>query len=383
MASTKPVLIFTLVHGTFAKGAPWVTEDRNPSHFRSRLRAALEPQFEVKFDDGYTWGYSSYFFRPWDNTLSKRKQGVAELIRYLRDLPDVEGARRYLVAHSHGGNVALHALKDEAARKKVDGLVCLATPCLFAKEAPFRRDLLGFSAAALVMLTVQWQSRLPIEWAIALWSYTIIYSVMFLLIFLYSFRTTDESIASYVKEFEVPRMPSVWFLRVPEDEVGLLMSFSYRVGRGVRRSWQLVNTIGSWFLWVYVLTIMPARAFSEELARDWAWLNQATIIFDRIMTPIVIFATPFLMAMVILRLSFAFDSIRWVPVLDTWSQPVPWEDEKVELVRLDPRTRGWLRHTKIHGPATARIAELVRSQVASASQTEARQPGATAGHSPA
>ena len=371
MASTKPVLIFTLVHGTFAQGAPWVTDDGKTDLFRSRLRAALQPQFDVQFDQGFTWGYKPYLLRPWDNTLSARKKGGDELTGYLKKLPDVDGARRYLVAHSHGGNVALHALKDEAALKKVSGLICLATPCLFSKRAPFRRDLLGFSAVALFMLTLQWWSRLPFEWAIALWSYTIIYSVMFLLIFVYSLRTTDESVASYLEESKVKRVPSVWFLRVPEDEVGLLMSFSYRVGRGFRRSWQLMNQIGAWFLWAYVLTIMPARFLSEQLARNWAWLNQAAIIFDRIMTPIVILATPFLMAMVILRLSFAFDSIRWVPALDTWSEQVPWPDENVELVKLDPQTRGWLRHTKIHGPATERIAELVRSQFSDARQADA------------
>jgi len=361
MPSTKPALIFTLVHGTFAKGTGWVTDESSPTHFRSRLRAALEPHFDVRFDDGFDWGHSS-LLRAWDNTLSARRAGANKLIRYLTDLPDAGGARRLLVAHSHGGNVALHALKDETARKKVDGLICLATPCLFSKAAPFRRDLLGFSAAVLLLATIQWGSRLPLGWAIALWTYTIIYLLMFLLIFIYSLRTNIESIQSHLKEFEVPRVPSVWFLRVPEDEVGLLMSFSYRVGKAIRSSWQLVNRIGGWFLGAYFLSIYPARFASEQFGLDWAWLDEATVIFDRIMTPIMILATAILMGMVILRLSFAFDSIRWVPLLDTWSEPVPWKDEKVELVSLDPRTRGLLRHTKIHGPATARIAEVVRSR---------------------
>ena len=91
-------------------------------------------------------------------------------------------------------------------------------------------------------------------------------------------------------------------------------------------------------------------------------MDQATTMFDRIMTPIMILATAILMAMVILRLSFAFDSIRLVPDWETWSAPVPWDGEKVELVKLDPRTRGLLRHTKIQGPSAARIAELVRTR---------------------
>jgi hypothetical protein len=359
MASTKPALIFTLVHGTFSKGAPWVKDDGTADNFCSKLRSALAPEFDVTFEP-FDWGYDS-FRRPWDNTLSARRKGTSDLINQLKNAPDRDGARRYLVAHSHGGNIALHALKDDAAKAKVDGLICLATPCLYSKFAPFRRDLLGFSALALFITAIDWSPRLPLGWAIGLWTYTIIYSLMFLLIFIYSFRTTIESTLLEVKEFEVPQMRSVWFLRVPEDEVGALMSFSYRVGKGVRTSWQLVNRIGAWFLWVYVLTIFPARFLSEKFGLAWAWLDPATILFDQIMTPIVILATPFLMAMVILRLSFAFDSIRWVPTMDTWSEPVPWKDEKVELVSLDPRTRGLFRHTKIQGPAITRIADLVRA----------------------
>jgi hypothetical protein len=366
MATTKPVLLFTLVHGTFAKGAPWVTDDSDPKLFRRRLRDALEPQFDVRFDHTFDWGHNSYL-RPWDNTLSARRKGATRLIKHLKNAPGGDGARRCLVAHSHGGNIALQALKDDDARKKVDGLICLATPFLFSKRAPFRRDLLGFSAAVLLLATFQWSSRLPLGWAIGLWTYAIIFALMVLLILVFTHRDDSDKIDSHLAEFDGPRMtsapmPPVWFLRVPEDEVGLLMNFSYRVGKGVRRSWQLVNRIGGALLWGYFLSIYPARFASEKLGLNWAWIDPAVVAFDRIMTPIMILATAILMAMVILRLSFAFDSIRWVPVLDTWSNPVPWEDEKVEFVSLDPGARGLFRHTEIQGPATARIADLVRRQ---------------------
>ena len=118
MASTKPVLIFTLVHGTFSKGAPWVKNDHDPTLFRTRLRVALEAEFDVQYDDTFDWGHDS-FLRPWDNTLSARKSGAKKLIDHLTTAVNGDEARRYLVAHSHGGNIALQALKDETARQKV------------------------------------------------------------------------------------------------------------------------------------------------------------------------------------------------------------------------------------------------------------------------
>jgi hypothetical protein len=369
MARTKPALIFTLVHGTFSKGAPWVKDDGTADNFCSRLRAALAPEFDVKFER-FRWGYDSFFRRPWDNTLSARRKGTDDLIKQLKDTSDRGAARRYLVAHSHGGNIALHALKDNAAKAKVDGLICLATPCLYSKFAPFRPDLVGLSAVALVVTAFDWSSRLPLGWGIALWTYTIIYLLMVLLIIIYRSRTTIECTLEQVEAFKVPRIPSVWFLRVPDDEVGALMSFSYRVGKRVRASWQLVNRIGAWFLWVYFLILFPGRQLTKKFGLVWPWLEPATILFYQVMTPIAVLATPFLMAMVILRLSFAFDSIRWVPTMDIWSEPVPWKDEKVELVSLDPRTRGLFRHTKIQGPAIARIADLVRASPAGVSGTD-------------
>jgi len=365
--SDKPVLVFTLIHGTFSKGAPWVREDVKATFFRSRLRSALEPAFDVRFEDRFTWGHDG-LRRPWDNTLSARRLGAKGLTQYLKDAPTVVGGRRYLVAHSHGGNVALQALRDETARLKVDGLFCLATPFLFSKRAPFSRNLFGFSALTLLLGTLQWSSRLPLVWSIALWTYTIIYWLLFLVILVFTHDETSEKIDQHLMEVDFAGLRSlspelgtrVWILRVPEDEVGSLMNFSYSIGRSVRWCWQLVNRIGGWFLGAYFLTIYPARFASEQFGLDWPWIDQFTTAFDRLMTPVMLLATVILFAMVVLRLSFAFDSVRWVPVLDTWSKPVPWEGESVELVSLDPHTRGLLRHTKIHGPATAKIADLVR-----------------------
>ena len=197
MASSKPTLIFTLVHGTFSKGAPWVKNDQNPTLFRSRLRAALEPEFDVQFDDTFDWGHDS-FRRPWDNTLSARRKGTEKLVGHLTNASEAAGARRYLVAHSHGGNVALQALKNEAARGKVAGLICLATPFLFSTRARFSRNLFGFSAFVLLLATLDWWSRLPWPWGIALWAYTVVYWLVFVLILVFTHGEQSEKIDGHL-----------------------------------------------------------------------------------------------------------------------------------------------------------------------------------------
>jgi hypothetical protein len=60
-------------------------------------------------------------------------KAAEELQVRLRDLVrEYSGARHFIIAHSHGGNVALYALQDEAIASKVSGVITLSTPFLWA-----------------------------------------------------------------------------------------------------------------------------------------------------------------------------------------------------------------------------------------------------------
>lgn len=122
---TAPVV--TLVHGTFGRlpgtDAAWT---REPSVLRRTLRAELGD--DVVFT---TFRWSGM------NWPSARYAAAAGLRAHLRDVaathPD---RRRYVVAHSHGGNVALYALRDiecDATEPSVGGVVCLSTPFIAAQ----------------------------------------------------------------------------------------------------------------------------------------------------------------------------------------------------------------------------------------------------------
>lgn len=66
------------------------------------------------------------------------------------------GAAQVLVAHSHGGNVCLYALRDAATRNHVRGLVCLSTPFVHARLRPDGSTLIDMlkGAGALAYLAL-------------------------------------------------------------------------------------------------------------------------------------------------------------------------------------------------------------------------------------
>lgn len=252
-------------------------------------------------------------------------------------------------------------------------MICLATPFLFSKLAPFRRDALVFAAILLVVVAVGWSPGLPLGLAIGLWSYAVLFALITIVILASGYLGEDvkslERILLHLEKLEFPReeelrgeegRPSVWVIRVPHDEVGFLMNFTYSVGRVIRTAWQIVNQLLFWLILLYFLTVFPARIITENLDLEASWLEGTTTAFDRVATTMLLLATVVLMAMVVLRLSFAFDSLRWIARVDTWSEPTPWEGKLPELVSLDKDTRGLLRHTKVQGPSTTRIAELIR-----------------------
>lgn len=136
---SQPEVLVVLIHGTWARGIPgfglpamlrgtparWVT-GTDPQPALRRLRDGLRSA-GVTHRTGYV-----YFNWSGRNTSRARRAAGArlreELGRLARQYP---AAGFFLVAHSHGGNVAAHALNhaDAAAiQRRLLGLACLSTP---------------------------------------------------------------------------------------------------------------------------------------------------------------------------------------------------------------------------------------------------------------
>src|SRR5260221_5348567 len=136
---SQPEVIVTFIHGTFAQQAAWVRPG-------SALREGLERAFgkHVAFQP-FSWSG--------DNTVYARKEAGDELADRLNTIhaahPDV---RQVLIAHSHGGNIAVYALRDLRGDVNVAGIACIATPFLHANlrdERIFDRKTLQGALAGL------------------------------------------------------------------------------------------------------------------------------------------------------------------------------------------------------------------------------------------
>lgn len=114
-------IVFVLVHGTFAKGTSWTKVD---SFLATMLKEAYGENTEVV---PFEWcGRNSHTARL---NAGNDLHGVLSEVRL--DHPDKP---IIIIAHSHGGNVALYALRDPLIRSRVAGVVAMGTPFIQLAE---------------------------------------------------------------------------------------------------------------------------------------------------------------------------------------------------------------------------------------------------------
>ena len=113
--------IVVMIHGTFARQNEW-------SMPASPLGLALAPG-------------AGLARLCWSGANSMRCRGLAARALRLELAALAERGYRHiaLVAHSHGGNIALKACEDAATAERVSAIVCIATPFLTAWRPRLRR----------------------------------------------------------------------------------------------------------------------------------------------------------------------------------------------------------------------------------------------------
>lgn len=127
----------TLIHGTFATNAPWT---KPGSVLRDSLSKSLGDA--VVFHDTFQWS-------GWACHLSRHRAAI-RLQQYLLDITEREPGRHFIIGHSHGGMVALYALRNQILGQRIEGLVTLSTPFLVARRREI--SLLGWMAVAISMI---------------------------------------------------------------------------------------------------------------------------------------------------------------------------------------------------------------------------------------
>lgn len=144
---TEPSVHVTLVHGTFARNAKWV---KKGSPMSRRLE---EEGFACH---SFTWSGA--------NSHRGRARAAEKLAEHLRDEEKRLGSPpQAVVAHSHGGNIALHAVwRLLDVRDGSIPVVAMATPFVFAVRKRVHGAVLYLAAIAF-LLAVAGAASLVVE----------------------------------------------------------------------------------------------------------------------------------------------------------------------------------------------------------------------------
>lgn len=109
-----------LIHGTFARNAAW-THDGS-TFCQGILGACPDLEFHR-----IRWSGR--------NTQGARQAGVAKVREAVRQASATySDSGIFLIAHSHGGNIALLAAEEPEVRRSLSGIVCLSTPFLVLRR---------------------------------------------------------------------------------------------------------------------------------------------------------------------------------------------------------------------------------------------------------
>lgn len=128
-----------VVHGTFDRAALWA---QRGSLLNNSLADALPADAEIIV---YSWSAR--------NSIRARDEAVAGLTRLVQSTVAADGSTRiFLVAHSHGGTIALQAVANADIGDQCAGIACLATPFLqFLPRDLGNAALLSAAAAAFAL----------------------------------------------------------------------------------------------------------------------------------------------------------------------------------------------------------------------------------------
>lgn len=109
-------VLVTLVHGTFARDAFWAKPN---SAFAEELQSRVDCPIEF-----HSWQWSG------ENDFLGREKASSDFGKYLSAIAEDRDKEtvHYIVAHSHGGNVVLDAVRNTSSGSGLEKLILLGTP---------------------------------------------------------------------------------------------------------------------------------------------------------------------------------------------------------------------------------------------------------------
>jgi pimeloyl-ACP methyl ester carboxylesterase len=116
-SETSPKFVITLVHGTWSSARNWPAA--------SRIRSEIEQSLTNSRIESFPWsGHNNNIHR-----IEAQSRLVIQLQSQLEKYP---AAKHFIIAHSHGTQVSLYALRNPNIVGKIAGVVGLGSPFLIA-----------------------------------------------------------------------------------------------------------------------------------------------------------------------------------------------------------------------------------------------------------
>lgn len=220
-----PDVVFTLVHGTWGQRSRWTGASSPLS--RALLRVGDDVALVPFVWSGGNWA-------------SSRRHAAERLRAHLAAVfAAYPQAAHYVIAHSHGGNIALYALRHWEPGRQLSGLVCLSTPFLCIR----RRSLgpIGGSSLAAGLVIGPWLAagavlpRLGVDEEIAIAASLPVIGLGAWALVRWSKRASDQLLNSLALP-ERPPVPTL-IIRAPGDEAGAALSSVHFLSWVVSTCW--------------------------------------------------------------------------------------------------------------------------------------------------
>lgn len=343
---------FTLIHGTFSANAEWVNEgiDENPDGFRARLRNRFsEP---INFTVPPAWG-SKGLLKLKDLTNSARLDGADNLAEHVLDQTDEN--KHFMVAHSHGGNVAMYAMQNKSVAEKVDGLICLATPFLYPRKRPLSITALLLSLAIMlagILRYIGTANLMERGWPAWLSAASLLifgFVIPACLTWLVAYERYLAKIKSNLRlrnlidnlSYQDPKVPILLVRASGDEATGLLRGAQFLnwlggIGMrlGGRQIYLLICAVALTLAWMAYEGVDVVPDFIVPLLGNGLTISAAIMVI-------------LLMALTVSRIFVGFDSWRWVGEIETMVEDGP-PGISSELVVIKPKEGHTLSHTSIY-----------------------------------
>jgi hypothetical protein len=133
--------VVTMIHGTFAGNARWTRDDSN---LCKALRKQLPGDLVIR---RFPWSGANRN----SDRIEAGKRLAAALKENLASYPD---AAHFVIAHSHGGNLALYALNDPRLQQGLSGIICMNTPFISATRRDAEQLFFGLGVLFIIAYVV-------------------------------------------------------------------------------------------------------------------------------------------------------------------------------------------------------------------------------------